>query len=197
MTHVLLVLTSAATLGGHPTGVWLEEYTVPLHAFKAAGFTVDVASVLGGTPPIDPASGSGGPTDTLALADVDPAAYDAVFLVGGHGAMADFPDNPVLAEVLRNTDVVAAVCHGSAGLLNVLDLVEGRVVTVFSDSEETAAGADAFIPFSLARKMVELGANVEAGDPFTSSVRQDGKLFTGQNPQSSGALADLVVRELR
>ncbi|CRK61844.1 ThiJ/PfpI family protein [Alloactinosynnema sp. L-07] len=191
------MLTSTASLGGRPTGAWLEEFAIPAQVFGEAGFTVDVASILGGTPPIDPASGSAGPTDTVAVADVDPSGYDAVFLVGGHGTMADFPDNPALARLLTEVSLVAAVCHGSAALLNVPGLVRGRTLTAFSDAEETIVGADAIIPFSLERRLAQLGAIVEVGDPFTSTVRRDGKLFTGQNPQSSAELADLVVKELR
>jgi putative intracellular protease/amidase len=101
--ELLMIMTSNGILGesGRPTGVWVEEVCVPLKAFRDAGFIVSAASPMGGRPPIDPRS-AGFDTSTVpdleawmdgtgVLADVDPDRYAAVFLVGGHGTMWDFP----------------------------------------------------------------------------------------------------------
>ncbi|WP_109597655.1 type 1 glutamine amidotransferase domain-containing protein [Actinoplanes xinjiangensis] len=212
---VLMVLTSHDTFGttGRPTGFWLEELVVPLEAFRDAGLAVDLASVRGGRPPVDPASTGDAALDpaldadltrTVPLASVDPAGYDAVFLVGGHGTMWDFPDDGSLSGIvgtIGRTGVVAAVCHGVAGLLGATTptgdpLVAGRTVTGFSDAEELLAGATAALPFSLERRLKDLGAVVEIGAPFTSTVRRDGLLITGQNPASSAGVAAAVVDAL-
>jgi putative intracellular protease/amidase len=42
----------------------------------------------------------------------------------------------------------------------------------------------------------ERGALVEDGAPWTSHVVRDGNLITGQNPQSSDAVAKAVVAAL-
>ena len=57
-THVLMVLTSYDKLGdtGEKTGFWLEEFAAPYYQLIDAGFTVTLASVLGGQPPLDPKS---------------------------------------------------------------------------------------------------------------------------------------------
>ncbi|BCY09361.1 dimethylallyltransferase [Actinoplanes sp. L3-i22] len=210
-----MVLTSHDTFGttGRPTGFWLEELVTPLRAFRDAGLTVDLTSVRGGRSPIDPASIGDTTTDpaldadlagAVPLAAVDPAGYDAVFLVGGHGTMWDFPDDESLAAIVNTigrTGVVAAVCHGVAGLLGATTatgepLVAGRTVTGFSDAEEVLAGATAALPFSLEQRLKELGAVVEVGEPFTPTVRRDGRLLTGQNPASSAGVAAAVVDAL-
>ena len=56
--RALVVTTSHGTLGdsGKPTGVWASEMTVPYYAFTDAGMVVDVASIEGGTIPIEPGS---------------------------------------------------------------------------------------------------------------------------------------------
>ena len=207
-----MVLTSHDTLGtsGRPTGFWMEELVAPLRAFRHAGLAVDLSSVRGGQPPVDPASTGDTAPDpaldallagTVPLASVDPAGYDAVFLVGGHGTMWDFPDNEALAAIVSTigrTGVVAAVCHGVAGLVGATTstgdpIVAGRTVTGFSDAEEVLAGATAALPFSLEQRLKSLGAVVEVGEPFTPTVRRDGRLLTGQNPASSAGVAAAVV----
>jgi putative intracellular protease/amidase len=212
-SELLMVVTSNKTLGdsGLPTGAWLEELCVPLKTFWDAGLTVAAASPLGGRPPIDPNS-AGFDTSavpgleawldgTEVLAEVDPGRYAAVFLAGGHGTMWDFPGNEALARVVGSVaarGVVAAVCHGPAGLIGASGadgkpLVAGRTLTAFSDAEEDAAGASAVIPFSLQQELAALGATVEVAAPFTANVRRDGNLVTGQNPASSAAIAEATV----
>ncbi|MBB4935466.1 putative intracellular protease/amidase [Lipingzhangella halophila] len=215
--HLLMIVTSHGTLGksGLPTGAWLEEICAPLQVFRDAELTVTVASPLGGRPPIDPNSAdfeTGAVPDldtwlegTQALAKVDPGRHDAVLLVGGHGTMWDFPGNPDLAAIIAAVaarGVVAAVCHGSAGLIDATGidgkpLVSGRTITAFSDAEENMAGADAVIPFSLQQRLAELDATVEVAEPFSVHVRRDGNLITGQNPASSAALAAATVDAMR
>ncbi|GAA4588650.1 type 1 glutamine amidotransferase domain-containing protein [Actinoplanes octamycinicus] len=210
-----MVLTSHGQFGatGRATGFWREELVTPLHAFREAGLAVELTSVRGGQPPVDPASTAGAAADpdldalltgVEPLASVDPAGYDAVFLVGGHGTMWDFPGNESLARLVSTigrTGVVAAVCHGVAGLLDATTptgdpLVAGRTVTGFSDAEEALAGATGALPFSLEQRLKDLGADVETGDPFTPTVRRDGRLLTGQNPASSASLAAAVIDAL-
>ncbi|WP_433254539.1 type 1 glutamine amidotransferase domain-containing protein [Streptosporangium sp. CA-135522] len=215
--RILVVLTSHDVLGstGRPTGFWLEELVTPLLAFQRAGLQVDLASTRGGLPPVDPSSADFDISqiadldtllaDTMPLKSVDPHGYDAVFLVGGHGTMWDFPANDTLAEIVSSVyhaGVVAAVCHGVAGLLEATTpegapLVAERTVTGFSDAEEALVGADTAIPFSLQQRLKALGAVVEVGEPFTVTVRRDGRLLTGQNPASSAGVAQALVEALQ
>lgn len=224
---ILFILTSQATMGNdpRPTGVWFEELSTPYYAFVDAGADVDLASIAGGRIPVDPHSihtTDKNPLsvnrflqDKVAMAKLESAyridnisvnGYSAVFLPGGHGAMWDLPDSTALAEVLSaawtSGKVVAAVCHGPAGLVNVKDasgqpLVSGRHVSAFTNSEEAAAGLTDTMPFLLETRLRELGALYERGADFQPFAVRDGRLITGQNPASSETVAALVLQALK
>jgi len=224
---ILLVLTSQASLGDdpRPTGVWFEELSTPYYAFIDAGAEVDIASIAGGKIPVDPhsldAEGKNPASverflkDAAAMAKLDGSlriddlsseGYAAVFLPGGHGTMWDLPNNTRLAALLSRAwaqgKVVAAVCHGPAGLVSAQDvdgqpLVAGRRVSGFSNSEEDAAGLSDKVPFLLETRLRELGAKYERGDDFQPFAVRDGRLVTGQNPASSERVAELVLEAIK
>lgn len=144
--------------------------------------------------------------NTRRLDEVDPTEYCAVFCTGGHGTLWDFPANDALQTLIRtiyeNGGVVAAVCHGSGGLLNVRlsngeYLIAGRSVTGFSNREETLSLVKKEVPFLLEDAMKRRGAAYrKAALPYTSHAVVDGRLVTGQNPQSTKAVAARVVQLL-
>jgi putative intracellular protease/amidase len=127
---------------------------------------------------------------------------DAIFCCGGHGTCVDFHDNAILKnaiETMYATDkVVSAVCHGPIALpqCNKPDgtpLVQGKVVAAFKNSEEIAVALHEKVPFMLETKLNELGAKYESADDWNCKCCVDGKLVTGQNPQSSEACAAAVI----
>lgn len=133
------------------------------------------------------------------------SGYDAILLPGGHGTMFDYPQNAALARLVVDFDapgkVVAAVCHGPAGLVGArkadgTPVVAGRRVAAFTDSEERAAGLDKAVPFLLETRLKELGARHESGPDFKPFALRDGNLVTGQNPASAEPLAKLVMEAL-
>lgn len=223
---ILMILTSQSTMGvgGAPTGVWFEELSAPYYAFIDAGVEVEIASVAGGRIPIDPHSlkavGSNPASVERFLNDaeamrrmehskplsaLDAAAYSAFFLPGGHGTMWDLPNNATLAGLLNSAwkdgKVIAAVCHGPAGLIGALDesgqpLVRGRRISAFSNEEEMAAGLTETVPFALESTLRELGASYESGLAFQPFAVRDGRLVTGQNPASSEDVARLTLEAL-
>ncbi|SFS90805.1 type 1 glutamine amidotransferase domain-containing protein [Marininema halotolerans] len=200
------------------TGFWLEELAAPYYAFKEQGYELTLASPLGGKVPIDPKSISGEEElrkskevidrceNTLPLHEVNTADYDAIFLPGGHGTMFDFPDNPHLVQAIESYavagKVIAAVCHGPAGLVNVKDqngkpLVAGKNVAAFTDSEEAAVQMVEYMPFLLESRLRELGAQIHTAEDWHPHVEVDGNLVTGQNPQSSTKVANEVIKLLK
>lgn len=223
---ILFILTSASTMGvsDKPTGLWFEELATPYYAFLDTGASVTLASIDGGSAPIDPRSvkpkgenedsvdrflgdvaASGALAETLPLSAIDISEYDAVFLPGGHGTMWDLPESAKLATLVgkgwAQGKIVAAVCHGPAGLVNVKDetgapLVSDRRVTGFSDSEERAAGLDEAVPFLLETRLRELGGRYESVADFQTFAIADGRLVTGQNPASSALTAKLILEAL-
>ncbi|WP_026553507.1 type 1 glutamine amidotransferase domain-containing protein [Arthrobacter sp. H20] len=214
MKKVLLVLTSVSELGdtGEKTGYNVAEAAHPWKVFKDSGHFVDFASIKGGQPPQDEVDTSdpiqvaftedettkAGLYNTARVDVVDPSQYDAVYLVGGHGTMWDFPDSEglqkLVASVYNAGGVVGAVCHGPAGLLNVelengLRLVEGKRVAAFTNDEEVAADKDKIVPFFLADRLEEQGATHVSAGVFEEKVIVDERLVTGQNPASAGGVA--------
>ena len=140
-----------------------------------------------------------------AVETLDAAAYDAVFLCGGHGTMWDFRESPAIRRLVETIDrrgaLISAVCHGPAGLLSALGqdgrpLVEGRRVTGFTNAEEAAVDLTDAVPYLLETALRRLGARFEAGANFQPKVVRDGNLITGQNPASAGPMADLVTAVL-
>ena len=218
--RALLVLTSHDDLGGvRKTGYYVGEAADPWKVFTEAGYTVDVASVAGGEPPQDGRDDEDETQqaflndphiaaqlrDTPALYDVDPADYDIVYFVGGHGAMWDFPTSPdvdrIGREVYESGGVVAAVCHGPAALANIRLsngelLAAGRQVTGFTNTEEAAAKLTEVVPFLLADELNRNGARHVPGPDFTENVISDGRLVTGQNPQSAAGVARAALEAL-
>ncbi|WP_322751967.1 MULTISPECIES: type 1 glutamine amidotransferase domain-containing protein [unclassified Frankia] len=223
--RVVMVLTSHDRFGdtGRPTGFWFEELAAPYYVLRDGGVDVTLASPAGGKPPADPASltpdtrtpdvdrfladaeaaGRLAATERLDSLHVDDA--DAVFLVGGHGTMWDFPAQPQLATLVATVaahgGAVGSVCHGAAGLLDVVidgrPLIEGRALAAFSDAEEQLVGATDLVPFSLQRHLHARGARYTEGAPFQPHAVRDGQLVTGQNPASSRRTAVLLIEALR
>ncbi|MCS7477569.1 type 1 glutamine amidotransferase domain-containing protein [Umezawaea endophytica] len=217
MKKVVMVVSGADALvladgTSHPTGYWAEEVVESLRVLREAGVEVAVATPGGVRPTVDEASLKGNDfgaavdaiADELAaplvLADVDAADFDAVYLPGGHGPMADLAVDPDLGRLLVRFEadgkVVAALCHGPAGLLSAVRedgtfAFAGRELTVFTDEEERQGGLD--VPYLVETRLRDLGARVAAGPAWTSTVVVDGTLVTGQNPQSSVDTAKRVA----
>ena len=216
MTQILMVLSSHESLGdtGETTGWYLSEAAHPWKVFTGADFDMTWVSPKGGFAPIDgkdlddeinveflEAYGDKGP-ETVTPDAVDASDFDAIFYVGGHGTMWDFPDNADLSSLASSIystgGVVAAVCHGPAGLINIdVDgdkLIAGKRVAGFTNSEEAGADLTDVVPFLLEDELKNAGADDQAGPDFESNVVVDDRLVTGQNPASSEAAArDLLA----
>ncbi|MCI0913794.1 type 1 glutamine amidotransferase domain-containing protein [Pseudomonas putida] len=222
---ILVVLTNTAkypTLN-RATGLWLGEAVHFVDAVQQAGHTVDYVSPSGGYVPIDPHSLQMAPeldwryyTDkafmnrlgaSLSPGQVMGEEYCAMYYTGGHGVMWDFPDDPQLQALARriyeNNGVVAAVCHGVAGLLNIKLsdnklLLKDRQVTGFSNTEEKLAELEEVVPFLTENELVARGGSYSKhDDPWKPFVVCDGRLITGQNPASTHSLAEKVLQALK
>jgi putative intracellular protease/amidase len=131
--------------------------------------------------------------------------YDAVFYPGGHGPLWDLAndtDSIALIEGFYNTQKpIAFVCHAPAALIktkaeNGQPLVKGKKLTGFSDTEEEVVGLTKVVPFLLEDELKKLGAHYSKGADWSSYTEQDGLLITGQNPGSSEAVANLLLKTL-
>lgn len=215
---VLFVVTSNAVKGatGIPTGYNLAEVTHPLEKLHAAGIRVEFASPQGGDAPLDGLEDMKDPviarywadadfrhtiSHTLQLDDVNPTRYSAIFFAGGHGTMWDFPDSAAAQKAIREIDaaggIVSAVCHGPAALVNARRadgslLVAGKRMAAFTDGEEEEVQSTHVVPFLLASTLVERGAKHQNAANWADNVVVDGRLITGQNPQSAASLGEAL-----
>ncbi|MEV7788638.1 type 1 glutamine amidotransferase domain-containing protein [Streptomyces sp. NPDC088106] len=223
MAKILLAVSSHETLGdtGNRTGYSVSEAAHPYNVFIGAGHEVDFVSVHGGEPPAVVFDGEendpeiigfladetvkGKLAATRRAADVYPSEYSAIFYVGGHGAMWDFPDSPDLARIAMaihgSGGVVSAVCHGPAALVNLrlpdgTHLVRGKRVASFSNEEENSLGLTEVMPFLLEDRLKETGALHTKAPMYEAHTASDGRVVTGQNPASAAPVARLVLAEL-
>ncbi|MFI7068053.1 type 1 glutamine amidotransferase domain-containing protein [Kribbella sp. NPDC050124] len=218
MTRVLIALTSHSELGdtGRSTGFYVSEAAEPWAVFTDSGFDVDLVSVAGGRPPLDGLNADD-PIQQKFLAavdldhtptagELDASSYDAILFAGGHGTMWDFPNDEALASlaaaIYERGGVVAAVCHGPSALVNLKltdgsYLVDGKNVAGFTNAEEEAVGLTDVVPFLLADALTARGAIHHPAANFTPQTITDGRLVTGQNPQSAESTARAVVEVIR
>lgn len=149
---------------------------------------------------------------TIPIAIVNPKEYSAVVFPGGNGATYDFPwdknVNRIAATIYEQGGIVAAVCHGPAALLNATlsngqYLIKGMKVTGFSNEEEAITeiliGKKHVVPFFLENELPKHGAvyeKVYVHEPLVI-VSGNGRLITGQNPESATNVGEKVVEILK
>lgn len=225
--NVLLVVTSNDKLkDGSSAGYFLPEAIDFYKALKAAGYQVTIASPAGGKAPmynrmtyefqyqtyLDTSGLLAKLDNTLTLSTVKANQFKAVCYVGGFACLFDFSEN---ADIKRLTSgiyeaggIVAAVCHAPAALLNVKLsngelLIKNKKVTARSYAEETSGGLLSkedilyYFPFVLEEELKQQNAlysNVAIGKPYAVT---DGRLVTGQNPESTAKVATQVVNLLK
>lgn len=223
---VLIVLTSHDTLGntGKKTGFWLEELAAPYYAFIDAGAEVTLVSPKGGQPPLDPksnekdaqtetthrfkadASAMQALANTQKLSEISIADFDAVFYPGGHGPLWDLAEDQnsisLIEQALQADKPVALVCHAPGVLRHVKGsdeqpIVKGKSVTGFSNTEESAVGLTEIVPFLVEDMLKENGGQYSKAEDWQVYVQQDGLLITGQNPASSAATAEALLKSLK
>lgn len=217
--HFLFIVTNIHEIGPkkRKTGYFFPEIAHPGEVFEEHGIAIEYASPLGG--PIsdegydekDPAQLAYRNSKSIRrlnrsrrLSEVDVLDYDAVFVPGGLGPMADLVTNPdvkqALARAWNSGMIVSAVCHAPCALLGVkiedgTPLIKGRKLTAFSNAEEEGYAKDD-VPFMLEDALTAEGAQFSAAEPWQPKVVIDGRLMTGQNPASAGPLAKEVVKAL-
>ena len=223
---ILIVLTSHSALGntGEKTGFWVEEFANPYYFLADAGADITIASPKGGQPPVDPKSETADTqtasteryykdnvlldkvAHSLKLSDVKEKDYDAVFYPGGHGPLWDLATDKISIKLIEDfynhQKPIAFVCHAPAALINTKaengqPLVKGKNLTGFSNTEEEAVKLTEVVPFLLEDELKKHGAHYFKDKDWTSFVKQDGLLITGQNPTSSEAVAKLLLHTLK
>jgi putative intracellular protease/amidase len=212
---------------GVPTGVYGSELTVPYYAFLDAGLRVDVASPRGGMVPVEPLSMKQALRTadddrmladdafraklgaSLAVADLDFAAYDLVYLAGGWGAAFDLGQSEELGAGMSAAyaagRVLGGICHGPLGLLKARTpggelLVKGRRLTAVTDRQVSQLGVS-ITPLHPESALRAAGARFESvrhpmRDFFANHYVVDGDLVTGQNQNAGPMVARLMMQRV-
>lgn len=152
-----------------------EEYAEPRKIFEQAGMAVTVVSSRSGK-----AVGKFGlevQVDTL-LKEVHATEYDALVFVGGTGARAYFDDpeaHRLVREATTSERITGAIC-AAPGILAKSGLLKGKRATSFSEETE----------------LLKQGGAIFTGKP----VEVDGRIVTGDGPQSAKAFGEKIVEML-
>jgi putative intracellular protease/amidase len=222
MKKVLIFLTNHGTLGDtdEANGTFSPELTHALDVFLKADVYYDLASIKGGKAPLYGTDIADDEVNTAILANdefqnrisntlvaskVNIDDYDAIFYPGGFGLLSDLASEESVAVLsarhYEQGGILAAVCHGPAGLLPITlsdgrKLLEDVVVTGFTREEEVDYGTIDKIPFLLEESLTRAAKQYRKGQPWHELVIEDNRVITGQNPASAHAVAAALVKQL-
>jgi putative intracellular protease/amidase len=209
----------------YATGYWAEEFARPYKIVTDAGHEVVVATPDGVTPNVDMMSlrpeMTGGVQASLdleaiirsaevmrrplQLSDVRLEDYDAVYLPGGHGPMADLAFDAdvgrLLTAQLASGNPLFIVCHGPASMLATrihgVSPFKGYRVTGFTNDEEEGVGVASRATWLLETDLKEkVGVDFSRGEMWKPYMVEDRNLVTGQNPASAAVLAKRLLEVL-
>lgn len=222
MKKVLIPLTNHATLGTthEANGTYAPELTHVLDVFLAEGIEYELASIKGGKAPIYGADIDGDPVNsrilasddfqnrinnTIPVSQINVEDFDAVYYPGGFGLLSDLATNEDFSRLSANHyeagGILAAVCHGPAGLLPITlssgeKLLANKSVTGFTREEEIDFGTIDNIPFLLEESLARNSAQYSKVQPWQEFIIEDDRVITGQNPTSAHAVGRSIVKHL-
>lgn len=209
---VLLVLSNVEYQGKSelPAGNSFSEVVIAYDEYQKADYHIDIISPLGGKVPLSYIN----PSDSLQLAylyesefmyalentkkpsDINPNEYDIIQFTGGSAPIFDIPENEEIQKIAmhiyeKNEGVIVAVCHGTAGIVNLKTsnnqyLVTNKNVNGVPDSHESKNLPHyKHYPFIIEDVLKERGGNFKHSEIRMPHMEVDGRLITGQNSLSS------------
>ncbi|MDF2475130.1 MAG: yraA 2 [Sphingobacterium sp.] len=229
---ILCLVSNPAQLHGMEVGFFAEEMTRPFFDFINAGYHVDVASPDGGRVIFDGHSNPENPKgaypndlisigfvhhstfgkwmeNTIPIAAINVADYDAICVAGGGAPLITFKDNiklhQLIADFYESGKITCLICHGTSLLLwtKLNDgtlLADGKTWTGFADSEEEMINqmfgmmVNDYTIETEARK--NPNTNFEVAGPLEPFAIRDGRLITAQQQHSSFLASQLVIEAL-
>jgi len=200
------------------TGNSFSEIAVAYDEYQKAGYHVDIVSPEGGKIPIAYIN----PADSFHLAsmynsdfmyalssskkpsDINPDEYEIIQFTGGSAPIFDIPQNTAIQKLAmhiyeKNEGIIAAVCHGTAGIVNLKTadgkyLIEGKTINGYPDAHENKdLPLYKNFPFLIEKEVENRGGHFKYGEKGKAYMEVDGRLITGQNYQSSASSFNMVV----
>lgn len=218
---VLIVLTNIERYetSKRLTGLWLGELTHFYDEMVKANIAVDFVSPKGGYVPLDPHSltvmedtdwtyyqdsafRNQALANSMSPEQINADDYDTIYYTGGHGTMWDFPQDNTISDIAnaiyKKGGFVTSVCHGAVGLLPLKDengqaLIKGKKVAGFSNAEEEINKTTDLVPFLTQDELTNTGGIYQEAQAFQPFVAVDGRLISGQNPQSARQVGQKLV----
>lgn len=220
--QVVLVVSSVDTMPGTRLGAG-NSFSELIHAyagFREAGYGVQFVSPEGGAVPLAYIDTRNHEHKAMVYDDdfmwalantrrpdeVTASDYAALMYIGGSAAMYGVAEHPGLQSLAvriyeQQGGIVSAVCHGSAGLVNLTlsdgsSLVDGKRVTGYPDAfEDMSAAYYTTFPFSIEQRLRQGNGHFTHGARGTSHVEADDRLITGMNWESTrGVVAAIIQR---
>ncbi|MEE9363581.1 MAG: type 1 glutamine amidotransferase domain-containing protein [Cellulophaga sp.] len=222
---ILFVVSNQQTYGDSTikTSNHFGEIVYAYDVLLKAGFKVDFVSPKGGTISFGYINKSNsiqkkylGDTNllnklknTLDPKKVIASNYRALYYVGGGAAMFGVPENKEIQQIAlyiyeKNKGIVAAICHGTAGIINLKTsngdyLYKGKQISGYPDIfENTKAEYYQQFPFSI-EKIIKKRGGIFSYDRKRNAnyYKVDGRLITGQDPSASASVAKKIVEGLK
>ncbi len=221
---ILFVVSNQSTYGDTEinTSNHFAELALPYDELTSAGYKVDFVSPNGGSVPIGYIE-TRSPIikkyiydldlmyalkNTAKPSEIDPKEYSAIIYGGGGAAMFGIDDNVELQNIAlsiyeENQGIVSAICHGTAGIVNIKTsegkyLLTGKNVTGFPDHfENKDAEYYNTFPFSIEdRARLNGGVFKYYKEGWDGYYEVDGRIITGQDPSAARIVAKKIIESL-
>jgi len=218
--RILFIVSNAMFHGNSSvkTGVSFSEIVNAYHVFKEGGYTVDFVSPAGGAIPLSYIDTSQelhkqylysndfmyAIGHTKSPEEITAKHYRAVHYVGGGNAMYGVPENEALQEISMSiyeefNGVISAVCHGTAGIVNLKTkegkyLVAGKRVSGYPEAYESPKATHIKqFPFLIQETIEQRKGIFKVSNRGQAHIEVDGRLVTGQNYLSSAQVAKQII----
>lgn len=221
--NILFIVSNQHTYGDTEisTSNHFAEIVLAYDVLVNEGFSVDFVSPKGGAIPIGyldtsdsiqkqyiyDSSFMNKLKSTLNPDDIRASNYKAVYYSGGGAAMFGVPEDKKIQDIAttiyENNGVISAICHGTAGIVNLKDkdgnyVYEGKKVNGFPDLfENKEARYYQQFPFSIEGIIKERGGNFSCSkEGWDDYFVVDGRLISGQDPTASASVARKIIETL-
>lgn len=223
--RILFIVSNAHFYGDSdlPTSNHLSEIVQSYDVLDKHGYTIDFMSPEGGaikigyidtSVPIQKEYLYDAPfmdkmKHTKKPSEVNASDYKAVYYVGGGAAMFGVPENEAIQKIVmelyeEHNGIVSAICHGTAGIVNLKTkdggyLFAGKEVSGFPDIFERKD--DEYyktFPFSIQEIIKDRGGDFQLSEEgWDGFMVSDGRLITGQDPTGSALVAEKIIETLQ